>query len=129
MSQKIAVVVEDLFFLSRIQQTARLLKVELVELTPEELPRLQEESGCSAAVVDLNHRSGQAIPFIRALKQAHAGASLPVIGFLSHVQGDLAVSAREAGCDVVMARSAFSQRLAEILTRYSGDANAPAISS
>ncbi|HLL39636.1 MAG TPA: hypothetical protein VK357_08200, partial [Rubrobacteraceae bacterium] len=45
---------------------------------------------------------------------------IPVIGFLSHVQKDLAVAARESGCDRVMARSAFTKDLPEIL---SGPAN------
>jgi hypothetical protein len=38
-----------------------------------------------------------------------------VVGFLSHVQKDLAVAARESGCDRVMARSAFTRDLPEIL--------------
>jgi hypothetical protein len=39
-----------------------------------------------------------------------------VVGFLSHVQTDLAAQARAAGCDEVMPRSAFTQNLAAILT-------------
>jgi hypothetical protein len=35
---------------------------------------------------------------------------------LSHVQTDLAARAREAGCDEVMPRSAFTQNLARILS-------------
>jgi hypothetical protein len=37
------------------------------------------------------------------------------VGFLSHVQGDLAVAARKSGCDRVMARSAFVENLPQIL--------------
>jgi hypothetical protein len=41
---------------------------------------------------------------------------VPTVGFLSHVQRDLAVAAREAGCDRVMARSAFTKDLPTILS-------------
>jgi hypothetical protein len=43
-----------------------------------------------------------------------------VIGFLSHVQGELKQKAHETGCDMVLARSAFSQNLPQILKRHSG---------
>jgi hypothetical protein len=41
-----------------------------------------------------------------------------IIGFLSHLQGDLKAKAVEAGCDVVMPRAAFSQNLPNLLRRY-----------
>jgi hypothetical protein len=43
-----------------------------------------------------------------------------VVGFLSHVNKDLAVAARESGCDRVVARSAFTKDLPEILAGDSG---------
>ena len=48
-----------------------------------------------------------------------AGAfSLRRFGFVSHVQGELKQKAQEAGCDVVMPRSAFSQTLPQLLRRH-----------
>jgi hypothetical protein len=44
-------------------------------------------------------------------------ASIPTVGYVSHVQTDLIAAARQAGVGEVMARSAFTQQLAEILTR------------
>ena len=44
-----------------------------------------------------------------------------VIGFLSHLQGDLKAKAVEAGCDIVMPRSAFSQNLPTLLRRHGLD--------
>ena len=41
-----------------------------------------------------------------------------IVGFLSHLQGDLKMKAMEAGCDTVMPRSAFSQSLPNLLRRY-----------
>ena len=43
-----------------------------------------------------------------------------ILSYVSHVQGDLKVMAQDAGADVVMARSAFSQNLPQILKRHSG---------
>jgi hypothetical protein len=41
--------------------------------------------------------------------------SIPSIGFASHVDRDLMAAARAAGCDQVLARSAFFARLGEFL--------------
>jgi hypothetical protein len=49
------------------------------------------------------------------MKQDPALASLPTVGFVSHVRADVINAARQAGVDEVMARSAFTERLAEIL--------------
>ena len=42
---------------------------------------------------------------------------IPIVGFASHVQTDVIEAARKAGVDDVLARSAFTQRLPEILAR------------
>jgi hypothetical protein len=47
-----------------------------------------------------------------------APGRLVTIYFLSHVQADLARESREAACNVVMARSAFSQQLPQILSKH-----------
>jgi hypothetical protein len=44
--------------------------------------------------------------------------STSLVGFLSHLQGDLKAKAVEAGCDSVMPRAAFSQNLPNLLRRY-----------
>jgi CheY-like chemotaxis protein len=113
--------VDDLFFQARLTETARKLGVtlrtvstgaalvEALEATPDgaapaELPRL--------VVVDLNARQG-AVEAIEELQRS--GNPIPIIGFLSHVQTELAQRAREAGCKQVMARSSFTMNLSEIL--------------
>jgi hypothetical protein len=50
------------------------------------------------------------------VKSDAATASVPTVGFLSHVQKDLAVAARKAGCDRVTARSAFVKDLPGLLS-------------
>jgi hypothetical protein len=51
-----------------------------------------------------------------ALKQDPALAGIPIVGFVSHVEGALVAEARAAGFDRVMARSAFFSSLPELLT-------------
>jgi hypothetical protein len=44
-------------------------------------------------------------------------AAIPTVGFASHVQTDVIDAARRAGVGEVLARSAFAQRLPDILER------------
>jgi hypothetical protein len=46
-----------------------------------------------------------------------AAAQVPLVGFLSHMQMDLAEQARAAGCREVMPRSQFTRYLATILAQ------------
>ena len=113
-------VVEDLIFLSKIQQTAKLLGVEVEPVNPRDLPTRVTQSPVRAVILDLNHRSGQALEIVRALKSNGQTAGVPVIAFLSHVQTELAAAARDVGCDAVVARSAFTRDLPQLLERYRG---------
>lgn len=113
----ILVLVEDLIFLSKIRETAKLVSAEVEVIQPAKLSE-RLASGCASAVIcDLNYPRGAALEAVRLLKREFS--SIPVIGFLSHVQADLAIAAREAGCDTVMARSAFTLHLPELLRQYS----------
>jgi hypothetical protein len=49
------------------------------------------------------------------MKADPALAPVPTVGYASHVQTDVINAARQAGVGEVMARSAFTQHLAEIL--------------
>jgi len=70
-------------------------------------------------IVDLNSNGIKPLPVITRCAQVQKATS--IVGFVSHVQGDLKVKAQEAGCDVVMPRSAFSQNLASILRRHGAE--------
>lgn len=117
---EILVAVEDLIFLAKIQQTAKLLGIAVEALAPANLEARAAEGSGRAVILDLNHRSGQALETLRALKANVQTSSIPVIGFLSHVQTELVEAARAAGCDVVLARSAFTRDLPQLLKQYGG---------
>lgn len=120
MPEPILVVVEDLIFLSKIQHTARELGVAVEPVPLAQLPDRLSRSPAAAVIVDLNYRVGSAVETVRTIKTDTATSQAHLLGFLSHVQGDLARAAREAGCDEVLARSAFSKQLPELLARLAG---------
>lgn len=119
---RICCFVEDLFFLAKIQETAKKLgvKVSFVKNDKESLAKLlssPEEERPALIVFDLNNANAKPLTLIPKIK-AKLKRSTSVIGFLSHLQGDLKMKASEAGCDTVMPRSAFSQNLPNLLRRY-----------
>ena len=109
--------VDDLFFQAKLVETARKLGVVLKTVSTG-AALVQALDGAAASgwprlvVVDLNARQG-ALEAIEQLQRS--GNSVPVIGFLSHVQTELAERARAAGCKQVMPRSSFTMNLPEIL--------------
>ncbi len=113
--------IDDLFFHAKIRETAKMvgIKVEFVKTDKEQIERVIAVAAEHPllVVVDLNNLNAKPIPLIKKLRpKLSKGSSL--IGFVSHVQGELKMEAQEAGCDVVMPRSAFSSNLPNILRRY-----------
>ncbi len=119
---KIFFFIEDLFFIAKIQETARKLgvKVAFIKNDKESIAQLtgvEEEDRPGLIVFDLNNANAKPLTLIPKLK-TKLKRSTSIVGFLSHLQGDLKAKAVEAGCDTVMPRSAFSQNLPNLLRRY-----------
>ena len=115
--------IEDLFFLAKIQETARKLgvKVEFVKGGDKDavaqLTDLPEAERPKLLVFDLNNLNAKPMTLIPKLKTKFKKAT-SIVGFLNHLQGELKAKAIEVGCDAVMPRSAFSQTLPNLLRRY-----------
>jgi CheY-like chemotaxis protein len=114
--------IDDLFFTAKIQETARKLgvKVAFVKNEKEQIAALtagENEDHPGLIVFDLNNANAKPMTLIPKLK-AKLKKTTSIIGFLSHLQGDLKAKAVEAGCDTVMPRAAFSQNLPNLLRRY-----------
>lgn len=110
----VLVMVDDLFFQSKILETARHLSVSLeTHGTSKALLEAVARSKPKLVILDLNARDNP----LETLQQLDP-ASNParIIGYLSHVQTALAEQARAAGCAEVMPRSKFTQNLAAILS-------------
>ena len=109
---RVVAYMDDLFFQMKLAETAKHLHVELkVAATPDALLQLMDPLP-KFVIVDLNARNAplEAVEKLRAQQP-----TLPVIGFLSHVQTDLAAKAKAAGFQQVMPRSQFTANLPQIL--------------
>jgi len=115
--------IDDLFFQAKIQETARKLgiKVEFVKGSDKEgVARITDAAEADRPrllVFDLNNANAKPMTLIPKFK-AKLKKATSIVGFLSHLQGDLKIKATEVGCDTVMPRSAFSQSLPNLLRRY-----------
>jgi len=112
MSKSIVACLEDLFFRSKIDATARHLNVPVRFSDVAGLPRAAGEAGTAAVLVELNDG---ALGAVEKLRKDAGTRALPVIGFLSHVDRELAKRAEEAGVTRVLPRSQFSENLPELL--------------
>jgi PleD family two-component response regulator len=119
--KKILAVVEDLLFTVKISDAAKRtgLEVEFLKSEHDVLEKATQEKPL-LIILDLNFGAVQPLKLITKLKSNGDLKPISVIGYLSHVQGELKQQAQEAGANIVMARSAFSQNLQQILKRHSG---------
>lgn len=114
----ILAIVDDLMFTSKIRTAAAQLGVAVTFARSRETALTEMRAAIpSLVIVDLNSARSDPLGTVAAMKADPALSSVPTVGFVSHVQTDLIAAAREAGMDEVLARSAFTARLPEILQR------------
>ncbi|CAN5228515.1 MAG: hypothetical protein WKF53_00140 [Rubrobacter sp.] len=122
MTRRILAAVEDLLFKSKISETASQLGIDAAfPRNPRKLLEALRESPPDLLVIDLNSARFEPLALLRSVRSDEATRDVSTVGFLSHVQKDLAVAAREAGCDRVVARSAFTKDLPRILAGNTPD--------
>jgi predicted metal-dependent hydrolase len=133
--------VTDLFFASKIEAAAKTLEFQIEWLAPDEdllaldpsttAPDLAEHVNGPGFVLlekitllqpallvfDLSDRIFPWRKWLPMIKSAPATRRIPVLCFGSHVDGDTLMAARSAGAELVLARSAFTKDLPEILRR------------
>ena len=122
MSKSVLVAVDDLFFSSKITETAKHLGIPLLfaRSQDEVIARALTEKP-ALLIVDLNSTRCQPVETILQIKEDADLRHIPVVGFLSHIQADLKIKATMAGCDRVLPRSVFTIHLPEILAEYTAD--------
>ena len=113
MRKTIVACVEDLFFRSKIEATARHLNVPVVFKSVGELPDALRE-GAAALLLELSS-NGKTLDAVRRLREQPATRDLPIVGFLSHVDRELAQQAESAGVTRVLPRSQFSETLPDLV--------------
>jgi DNA-binding NarL/FixJ family response regulator len=113
----IVCVVDDLIFSIKMKTAAKSLGVELYfEREADRVVATIREQQPSLVIFDLNSGRLRPIAAIAALKADPSLSATRTLGYVSHVDTATIEEARQAGIDQVLARSAFTERLAEILT-------------
>jgi len=118
--KRVLAVVSDLFFSVKISEAAKRngLALEFVKEGKELMEKAKVKP--SLIVFDLNFDSAAPLDLIAQLKGNPETKGISLLGYLSHLQGELKMQAQAAGCDMVMARSALSQNMLQIFKRHAG---------
>lgn len=114
----ILAVLDDLMFTSKITTTAKGLgvTVKFARSADGALADMRKDTP-SLVILDLNNPRTNPLAIVAGMKADPVLAAVPTVGYASHVQVDVINAARQAGVDEVMARSAFTTNLAEIMKR------------
>lgn len=117
---RVLVVVDDLFFLAKIQTTLKHLGLTAQVITQR--AALQDSVRTAVApvlvVVDLTLRTDDAVAVISTIRATDSGASIAILAFGSHVAVDTRQQALQAGADRVVAKSEFSNHLADLIQQF-----------
>lgn len=112
----IVCVVDDLIFSIKISTAAKHLGVDMYfeRARDNVLPTVRDKRP-SLVIFDLNSSRLAPMAAIAEMKADPALQDIRTLGFVSHVDSEAIEAARAAGIDQVLARSAFSEKLGEIL--------------
>lgn len=109
---RVVAYMDDLFFQMKLAETAKHLGLEVkVASNADSLLQLLDPPP-ALVIFDLNAKSS---PLEAVQRLRTALPTIRIVGFLSHVQTELASKAQSAGFDEVMPRSKFSMQLPQIL--------------
>lgn len=112
---RIAILVDDMFFAAKINSAASEAGSQIQRIkSRQQLEELGADPP-SLVIIDLNSDRISPLEAIAFLKSNDGLARVPIVGFVSHVQTELIRQAQSAGCDHVVARSAFAQLLPRIV--------------
>jgi PleD family two-component response regulator len=117
--KRVLAVLTDLFFSVKLADAAKRagLALEFVKDAKSVLEKARQKP--AFIILDLNFETVEPLNLISELKKSPETKGVSVIAYVSHVQGELKQQAHEAGCDMVLARSAFSQNIPQIFRRHS----------
>lgn len=111
---------DDLIFVSRVTGTAAALGLHMRAVrSAADLLRLADEDRPACVLLDLHNAGLDIAAVVRHLK-SEAGPF--IVGYGSHVDVATLRAARDAGCDLVLPRSAFVEQLPTALPTWFGGA-------
>ena len=117
MSQNtVLVVVDDLFFSSKIGETIRQLGgTPLFAAETGEIPEDFDRCMPVAIIVDLDLARMDAVHVVSHLRSNGTTRDVPMMAYGRHTRPEAFVRAREAGCERAVPRSEFVKRLPEFV--------------
>ena len=105
-------------FTVKIQEAAKRAGMDVVFVKSHADAIAKAKDNAAIIILDLNTSALEPLNVITELKSDSETCNIDLLGYVSHVQVDLKQAAQAKGCDMVVARSAFSQNLPTILKRY-----------
>ncbi len=102
---------DDLIFTSRITGTARALGLTMATANSLDILRVRVRAQAPACVIIDLHHPGLDVAELLAFLHETCSPMPRVVGYGSHVDAARLKAAREAGCDLVLPRSAFVEQL------------------
>ena len=117
---RVLVVVDDLFFLAKIQTTLKHLGLTAQVLTQRAAIQAYVKAAVAPVlvVVDLTLRTDDAVAVISAIRATDSGAPMTILAFGAHVAVETQQQALQAGADRVVAKSAFSNHLPDLIQQF-----------
>jgi CheY-like chemotaxis protein len=117
-AKNVVAALDDLFFTVKIHEAAKRAGLG-VAFVKSQRDVLDQATGAPVLIIiDLNFSGIEPVELIQKIKVDPELRKISLLGYVSHVQGELKQAAQEAGCDMVLARSAFSQNLQQIMRRH-----------
>jgi len=114
-AEDVALVCTDLMFTSKVTGVGKELRRQVRVYLNAKSATGAASPDLKVALLDLSNPKNTSTEDIRAWKAA-LPADAVLIAYGSHVDVPALQAARDAGCDLVLPRSAFVQRLPQLLT-------------
>lgn len=114
--KNLLLVADDLFFSSRVESAAKALGAKLTKVRKlEELRGTVERTPPDLVIMDLASKTIDAQRAFAEIRSLAGGEGIFCVGYLPHVERELAEGFRERGVDLVIARSKFSREMRDII--------------
>ena len=115
----ICIVADDMFFSSKIENTAKNLDIATVKIkSREELQGKIEGKTIDLVIIDLASRKIDVERVFAELRNFEKHGKVFCIGYLPHVERELADKFRGKGVDLVIPRSKFSREMGAIMKEH-----------
>ncbi|MCY3624502.1 MAG: hypothetical protein OXH71_02715 [Candidatus Dadabacteria bacterium] len=115
----ICIIADDMFFSSKIESAAKRLDVSMVKArNREEFQDKVEGKKVDLVIIDLASKRIDAEEIFIRLRNSAINKETFCIGYLPHVERDLAAKFREKGVDLVLPRSKFSQKMSTVIKEH-----------